>query len=637
VSTAALPMPLARSLDPLPGESLAGYVLRLAHRQDRSPNAMTARIGLRPELERAPAGLNLGMTPEQIASFSAACRLTEQEARALTLADRLGALLAPDEHRTHDGLMPAALAAWISPGRTRWCPDCLRGEDGDGYWRLSWQVPWHYACLRHRRFLHDLCPECDNAIGQGRADGPFGELVPNAGVADLSPDACRHRPADDQPVCAHRLSEQDPYSPPPPTGDALAAQGRLDALLGLDGPADPDARATIAGETVPPGLWITALHGVVVLVRASLGLAGSPDLGPGALNLATYLSLPHVDTADLRHQLHTSTPPGPAGIAAALIPAALHVLDASSQRELAERIAPYRDLVREHRPGVWKSWLRQYPDPRTRALLKRHNRWTAMAAVARAAPPTTHLRGHNLAQRILPPHDRLLDPYRHLPVTDSCLHRVTNILLWQRCERAPRRADAAAALGYTDFDTVDGTFFRTRRALADAGRSAAYERTLTELEAVLGAGPLTDWAARRAALTDWVVPDDDWDALRAALASLQKRAGRQPDWALRRTVIGHNVWEDLTGSEPFASPAFRALTDTKARVRLRAVSQQFRINVATGRLPGFAPVLDAYQQQVAQTLSDVLIPSKPWIGNHAWPRRRTSPVIPGQLAKNAWQ
>lgn len=51
-------------------------------------------------------------------------------------------------------------------------------------------------------------------------------------------------------------------------------------------------------------------------------------------------------------------------------------------------------------------------------------------------------------------------------------------------------------------------------------------------------------------------------------------------------------------------PSIPRLTDTKARVRLRVVSQQFRFNVATGRLPGFAPVLDAYQQQVAQTLAD---------------------------------
>jgi len=483
------PRPLARSLDPLSGESLAGYVLRLAERQDRTPNAMTARIGLRDEQGRAPAGLVLGMPPEVLAAFAQACRLTEDEAQALTLAHRVGTLLAQEGRRRNDSLMQAATAAWISPGRTRWCPDCLRGDDEPGYWRLTWQLPWHYACLRHRRLLHDMCPVCDNHVGQATADGPFGALVPNPGAADLPPDACRHRPADDQPFCGHRLSAPDPYGPPPPTGDALVAQERLDALLGLEGPAHPDARAAIAGEPVAVGLWITALHGVVVLVRASLGLPNSPDLGPGALNLATVLSLPNLDTADLRHQLHTNTPPDTATTAAALIPAALHVLDATDHSDLAERLGPYRDPVRENRPDVWKSWLRQYPDPRTKALLKRHGRWTGMAAAARAAPPASDLRGRHLAQRVPAPHDRLLDSYRHLSVSDTGLHRATTVLLWQRCERAPRRADAAHALGYTEPGTVDGTVARLERDLAAAGLTDRYQRTLTGLETALAAGP----------------------------------------------------------------------------------------------------------------------------------------------------
>jgi hypothetical protein len=83
---------------------------------------------------------------------------------------------------------------------------------------------------------------------------------------------------------------------------------------------------------------------------------------------------------------------------------------------------------------------------------------------------------------------------------------------------------------------------------------------------------------------------------------LQKRDGRQPDWDLRRLVISQIVWEDLTGSDPFAGPAFRTLTDQKVRSRLRYVSQQFRYNVASDRLPGFGPVLDAYRERVERSL-----------------------------------
>ncbi len=565
---------------------------------------MTARIGLRDEQGRAPAGLVLGMPPEVLAVFARACRMTEEEAQSLTLANRVGTLFAQEGRRRNDSLMQAATAAWISPGRTRWCPDCLRGhDDRPGYWRLSWQLPWHYACLRHRRLLHDMCPVCDNHVGQATADGPFGALVPNPGAADLPPDACRHRPADDLPFCGHRLGTPDPYGPPPPTGGALTAQERLDALLGLEGPADPEAQAVIAGEPVGLGLWIAALQGVVVLIRASLGLPGALDLGPGTLNIATYLSLPHVDTADLQHQLHTNTPPGPAGVAAALIPAAMHVLDAGSHPELSRRLAPYREPVREHRPVVWKSWLRQYPDNRTKTLLKTHTRWNGLTAAARTAAPDG-LRGQHLAQRIPPPHDTHLAQYLRLGVSDTGLHTVTTVLLWQRVEPGSSRADAASALGFPEPGTIDSAVARLQQQLARAELTNAYTTTLDTLARTLADSPHIDYVARRAALADWTVSDDGWTALRATLQPLQKRDGRQPDWDLRRLVISQIVWEDLTGGDPFLSPAFRLVPDDEAsRTRLRNTSIQFRRHVTNGTLPGFAAIIDGYREQISRTLT----------------------------------
>jgi hypothetical protein len=44
--TNAPPASLPRSLDPLPDESLPGYVLRLAHRLDRSPARIIELTGL---------------------------------------------------------------------------------------------------------------------------------------------------------------------------------------------------------------------------------------------------------------------------------------------------------------------------------------------------------------------------------------------------------------------------------------------------------------------------------------------------------------------------------------------------------------------------------------------------------------
>lgn len=567
---------------------------------------MAERTGLRDQTGKASAGLVLGLPPDTLAAFAAACRLTEPEAAALTLADRAGTLLAQPGRRRNGSLQQAATAAWISPGRTRYCPGCLRGDSTTpGYWRASWQLPWHFACLRHGNYLADVCPSCEAEPGLARPDSPFGSLVPSSGVNGLAFDACRLRIAADRHggLCGHRLSDPGDY-PLPADPVVLAAQRRLDRLLGLHSTADPDPAPTLAGEPISLPLWVLALQGVVCLVRAASGLPGAPPVPPPLLSLATFLRLPSTPDSELARLLHPNTPPLDAPSAAALTAVALRVLDAPTRDDLDDRLAPYREPVREHRPRMWKSWLRQYPDDSVKRLLKRHRRWGSLAAATRT-PSSSHndnagLRGRHLAQRIPPPHDRLLTPYRHLAVSDTGLHRATSVLLWQRLEGAPRRADAAAALDYADPGAVDQTVSRLQRLLAADGLTAAYTATLDQLQAALAAAPRVDWASRRAALQGWTVPPDEWTALKAQLLPLQKRDGRQPDWDLRRLVISQIVWEDLTQAEPHGSPAFAEVgPNPKARVRLRNISQQFRAHVADGTLVGFDAVITTYRQRVS--------------------------------------
>ncbi|HWU32212.1 MAG TPA: TniQ family protein [Marmoricola sp.] len=63
----------------------------------------------------------------------------------------------------------------------RYCPDCLR--DSGGRWRMTWQFPFGFACVRHRRLLADTCPVCGKP--PYRAGLPH-RLVP-------VPGACRNR------------------------------------------------------------------------------------------------------------------------------------------------------------------------------------------------------------------------------------------------------------------------------------------------------------------------------------------------------------------------------------------------------------------------------------------------------------
>lgn len=58
--------------------------------------------------------------------------------------------------RTRNGRISVRCAAAGTAGR--FCPECL--ADSCGRWRMSWQFPFAFACIRHRRILVDACPAC---------------------------------------------------------------------------------------------------------------------------------------------------------------------------------------------------------------------------------------------------------------------------------------------------------------------------------------------------------------------------------------------------------------------------------------------------------------------------------------------
>ncbi|MBT2445427.1 hypothetical protein J7E93_36185 [Streptomyces sp. ISL-36] len=76
--------PLPRSLDPLPGELLAGYVMRLAHRLDVAPDIVLRRTGLAEYQPNTQAvtrtALSLELPAPRMSDFQTATRLTAAEA-----------------------------------------------------------------------------------------------------------------------------------------------------------------------------------------------------------------------------------------------------------------------------------------------------------------------------------------------------------------------------------------------------------------------------------------------------------------------------------------------------------------------------------------------------------------------------
>jgi hypothetical protein len=78
--------PLPRSLDPLPGESLAGYLLRLSFRLGVPPGQVAAVTGLIPRTGTIPASRMLVLDEVITLAFARATRLDPGEVTALTLA-----------------------------------------------------------------------------------------------------------------------------------------------------------------------------------------------------------------------------------------------------------------------------------------------------------------------------------------------------------------------------------------------------------------------------------------------------------------------------------------------------------------------------------------------------------------------
>lgn len=124
--------PLARSLVPLPDESIAGFLLRLSHRLGFSSGHLLFRTGLNPRESSHTASPKhlLALEPGPLTTFSLTTKLSEHEADRLTLRPYLDryppladALIRDDSARPR-GIFPH----WLLAGPTRCCPRCLAGD-----------------------------------------------------------------------------------------------------------------------------------------------------------------------------------------------------------------------------------------------------------------------------------------------------------------------------------------------------------------------------------------------------------------------------------------------------------------------------------------------------------------------------
>ncbi|MEU3567060.1 TniQ family protein [Kitasatospora sp. NPDC036755] len=558
------PAPLARSLAPLPQESLAGYVLRLAHRLRRPPGRIGVLTGLAPyrsgRMVRLPAHLLVDLGPERAAAFAAATRLSPREVSALGLRQYAAAYppMAQAGTRT-DGRV--GFNVWAFTTASRFCPACLAGDGSPiqdllgGAWKASWHLPVVFACNRHRRLLEHLCPHCRrpaNLSYDGRASAILhlhGAGLHPTQCRNLAPNAQSSRP---RPLCGTDLTTPDPAV-------RSLAPAQLTTVLGLQERLDHH----LAADTGTGSLFFPDLVAVSQLIKITWPIAA--DLAPLPTALADTLDTHIQDvrrrTADLPHGHNGREvigPPAPAAATAALLAMSEHLLaepDAATLREAMQALARTAfDTDRLRYAGIIR---RRLSTPLALALSRQQFGFHATAGAGTSGVLRVASRPCLFAPRHVPQllptdwYERHLAGFSaHLTAasrSNSRLVRRAAALKLAEMTLGGTRDDGARLLAIPPGHAVSG--FKQLRARTP---DAHWGQFLAAVEAIAGEldrhDRRIDYARRRAALSAWAIPEEDWDVLAAGLPTA--RAMRLPASVL--------VWARVTEGEYLFSPLVRA-------------------------------------------------------------------------------
>ncbi|MFP5317960.1 MAG: TniQ family protein [Acidimicrobiia bacterium] len=153
---------------PVEGETFPSYVERLAADLGITLVEALAATGVidRTHHLDIPFCAGYGLPRERVAVFATNARLAPERVAAMFL-DRYAEVLQWRNipSRAGTGTLAEARRLGVIVRSSNLCPDCI-SEDG-GAWQASWMLVWHFACLRHRRLLADVCPSCSSFLGYG--------------------------------------------------------------------------------------------------------------------------------------------------------------------------------------------------------------------------------------------------------------------------------------------------------------------------------------------------------------------------------------------------------------------------------------------------------------------------------------
>lgn len=563
---------MPRSLQPLPGESLSGYILNLAHRLETTPGDLALRLGMiNPTTTYSTLNTQyaVALPPDITHTIATATGLTHHQVTDLTHTPHQRLFLDADQPPT-SGWSPQMLYVehWIAPTTTGWCPHCLAQPHADNpdrrLWQRDWASPWLLACTRHTTVLTTTCPN-HQAHAPLKRDPQAQSLIRAPRHLVPHPTGCR-RPltsgsrAANVTLC-HAPLERATHIPAAP--ETLALQHRLNALLA----GDPTPTHTI-GIPVTPTQYLRDLRITAVLIQIARDhtvLTGLPAdhtastrhyLDAGRTRASTRDTTP--DPSGLHHKTWARPIPDPV-VAATVITAAARLLD-NPDADADDRLMDLVEQAMTNEPARWKK-LRWHarPSPSLAPLLSPERKGIISLPNLRRTS-----QGHrpNLNPDHVPAYLDT-DTYQRIAATigtheERALRRTVPLGV-VRHHTQSSLADAARHLGYTQ-PLAAGATGRLGTLATPTDIETIRQATIDYAHHLSDTENPTNYAARRAHFDpDWTIPEPLWDDLTHQLR-IHRITNKPSVLNERRPAYDIWIWAIVTSGDPLAAP----MLDTNA-------------------------------------------------------------------------
>jgi hypothetical protein len=574
------PQPLGRSLVPLAGESLPGFLLRLSFRLNLAPAELATAAGLTAARNAGSLhAVTLTAVPEAARrAFTHMTRLTDSQVTGLSLAAWRERYPLPAWMPRRVPRLPADVWSLFAPA-TRYCPECLAGdgspvqESFGGPWLKTWHLPVVFACPAHRRLLEHRCPGCGQDVHAGRASNT---LLPVMQLAGLHPAQCRTAPARRgggtrrtlPGCCGARLDQSGPRQHA--SSGLLALQDKILGLLDPDGPASTPS----AGLPSPPGRYFADLRALSLLAYTTWPAAR--DLSPS--EEAAAATDQHV--ASLRQQKAEQRPVSPApgnnyappppldtAVSAGLAHIADRILAGSTGEARAQLRLLLPPATRDAGRTNWARWVTLSAVPCSEGLQAAYDpllrTFTAPFGQPRrasTAPGAARWGPENVPALI--PEDWYQRHFTPIASISPVLARRTAALRLVQMTAGGALAEAAHYLGISDGDgsrATEGRIYSSAGTVHSGARQqtdpSGFEAGLRSLARELSdpGTSLVNYQRRRQALENWAIDEPTWNGLAARLPPRSR--ARTPDLGdRRRQVASVYVWVRVTSGEPGFAP-----------------------------------------------------------------------------------